>query len=615
MWQPVGTIYSLIFSTMAALIVLVALNATLWKFAPAFSFTTADMVIIFGIVSVASAASAEWTFVNMTYVHVFAGFAERDPAYADVFLKYLPSSMYFMDGSQVRDYVAGGNGWWYFVSRLDIWLPKIAMWTLLYGLITVALLCVNSIMRDAWLRRERLSFPIIQLPVAMVERDGRGPLWRSRIMWSAFAIMFAIDILNGLHYLYPNLPQVPVKEFVHDLRDVFTEQPMRSIGFTPISLYPFIAAMAIFVPSDLLFSVVFFFIVRKAILVILATYGLTSDTFAGGFLTPAPPYFTEQTWGALIGLFATAMWVARGYLKEVWQDIRTGAPAKDGGVSHRTAFTIFLACFAGVLAFLSMTDLPLYLMVPYFAAFVGFSMVVTRMRAQLGPPTHEFAYLGPNQLLMNFYGTRNITDKSASLLGTVFLGINRLSRSHPMPVQLEAMKMADIANVNQARMFRLLAVGLVVGLFLGALFFVQRGYVRGADPGWGDPKAVLDGVRNNPAGPSIAGMSMVFVGFAVVTVLDLVRFNFPGFWLHPVGYALSMNFGVDYYWSGLLVALLVKTSVQRYYGLRGYTRLRYAAFGILIAEYGAEMIWAVMAMVTRQSTYTISFNDRGLGIQ
>lgn len=613
-WQPTGTIYSLIFSTMAALIVLVAVNALLHKFAPKHAFTTADMVIIFGFVSVASAISGEWTFLNMQYVHVFASNAQREPLYRDVFLEHIPPTMYFTDINQIRDYVAGGNGFWYFLSRLDLWLPKILMWTLLYGAITISLLCVNSLMRDAWLRRERLSFPIVQLPVAMMEEDGKGPLWRSKTMWIAFILMFAIDILNGLHYLFPNLPSIPTKQYL-DLRNIFPDPPINAIGSTPIALYPFLAALGLFMPSGLLFSIIFFFFVRKTIQIILATYGFEGGTFAGGHLVPEPPYFTEQTWGALIGLFVTAMWIARKYLHEVWKDIRENNPAKDGGISHRTAFVVFIICITIVASFLGYGDMPLFLIAPYLLAFVGFSMVITRIRAQVGPPTREFAFLGPNQLLMNFYGTQNITQKNATILGTLFLGINRLSRSHPMPVQLEAMKMADNAKVNQRWMFGLLAAGLLVGLFIGAFWFVQKGYVKGSVNDWGDPLSIVRGVQEKSQGPSVAGMSMVFVGFSVVAVLDAIRFKIPGFWLHPVGYALSMNFGVDYYWFGLLIALIIKTLVQRYAGLKGYRQLRNVAFGVLIAEYTAEMIWATLAMLLRQSTYTIGFNERGVGTQ
>jgi hypothetical protein len=573
------------------------------------------MAVIFGIVSVASAISAEWTLLNMQYVHVFAGFSERDPAYRDVFLPNLPKSMFFTDAEQIRDYIAGGNGFWYFLSRLDLWAPKIAMWTLLYGAITVALLCVNSLMREAWLRRERLTFPIVQLPVAMIENDGRGPLWKNKTMWAAFLVVFTIDMLNGFQYLYPNLPSVPVKNFIPDLRNVFTEQPWKSMGLTPISLYPFIAAIAVLMPSDLLFSVIFFFLARKATLVIMAVYGISSDSFGGGFLTPAPPYFTEQTWGAIIGLFVTALWLSRGYLREVWTAIREGARATDGGLSHRAAFLLLVVCMGIVAAFTTLGDLPLYIMIPYLFAFLAFSFVLTRLRAQLGPPSHEFAFFGPNQLLMNFYGTRNLSEKDAVVLGTVFLGINRLSRSHVMPVQLEAMRVADVSGARLKPFFGLLAIALLAGLVIGSFWFVQKGYVKGGEPGWNDPKFVLDGIRSAPHGPNVVGMSMVFVGFAVVTLLDVVRFRVPGFWLHPAGYALSLNFGVDYYWFGLAVALVLKTLVQRYYGLAGFRQLRMAAFGVLLAEYSAELIWASVALVTHQSTYTIGFNERGFGAQ
>jgi hypothetical protein len=108
---------------------------------------------------------------------------------------------------------------------------------------------------------------------------------------------------------------------------------------------------------------------------------------------------------------------------------------------------------------------------------------------------------------------------------------------------------------------------------------------------------------------------MTIVGFAVVMILDALRFRFPGFPLHPAGYVLSMNYGVDYYWFGMLIALFIKNFVQRYFGLNGYDKLRQVAFGILIGEYAAETIWMTMALLTHQSTYTISFNDRSLGSQ
>jgi hypothetical protein len=129
---------------------------------------------------------------------------------------------------------------------------------------------------------------------------------------------------------------------------------------------------------------------------------------------------------------------------------------------------------------------------------------------------------------------------------------------------------------------------------------------------WTDAAGYLENILRDRKGPDVLGISMTMFGFAMVMALDAIRFKIPTFPLHPAGYVLSMNFGVDYYWFGLLIALFVKNFVQRYYGLRGYDKLRMVALGILLGEYAAETIWMGMALITKQSTYTISFNDRSL---
>ena len=106
-------------------------------------------------------------------------------------------------------------------------------------------------------------------------------------------------------------------------------------------------------------------------------------------------------------------------------------------------------------------------------------------------------------------------------------------------------------------------------------------------------------------------MAAVGVGFAFVLLLDFARFRVPGFPFHPAGYALAMNFGVDYYWFGLLIVLIVKVFVQRYYGLNGYDKLRHLAFGLILGEFVTEGIWAAFSMLNdRQATYSISINGK-----
>ena len=611
--QHVSSIFSMMVPPISALLFMLILNWPLRRLVPKLAFSQTDLIVFFCISSVGASVAGEFAFVThpMTYSYPF--YMRYDGTYQNQMGKHVPDIFAIKDLTMVKDFEGGGKGFALVLEKLPILLPR---WCAIGGLmlsVIFAMLCINSLMRGAWCERERLTFPLIQLPVAMTEGGGAGGMWRSKHMWIAFGVMFAIDILNGLNYLYPNLPSIPVKDwFLID--KMLKDAPWSNIGDFRISIYPFMAAIGLFMPSDMLLSFVVFFLLRKATHVVLAANGIPQSTFSGTGISPGPPYFDEQTWGAVLALFLGALWASKDYLSEVWRDIKSGGKSEDGGVAHRAAFVGLLLCVMVVVAYGVFGGLPIPYTLAYLGFFLIFSVVLTRVRAQLGPPTHEFAFFGSSAIMHRFLGTQWVSDPQANYLGQVFLFMNRIYRHHPAPYQLEAMKMAAMEKISQKKMFWMIAVATVIGLFL-AYFFLQIKVARTGDMSWNDAPTYVNNIVNNRHGPDTIGIVMTIVGFALVMIMDALRFRFPGFPLHPAGYMLSMNYGVDYYWFGLLIALMVKNFVQRYYGLRGYDKLRSVALGILVGEYAAETLWMIVALITHQSTYTISFNERTLGTQ
>jgi hypothetical protein len=610
-----SSIFSIMVPPISCLLLLIVLNVPLRLFLPKLSLSQTDLIVVFAITSVAGAVSGEFATMDEPFHRYMPQTAKTDATVRDYFMKQVPDSMAVKDLSQVQDIDGGGKDWHYaFHKFVTVLGPKIWPWVILLGAAGLAMLCINSLMREAWCEKERLAFPLIQLPVAMAEGGGSGGMWRSRYMWIAFAVMFSIDILNGLNYLYPNLPAIPVKT-LFQIDQAFKDPPWSQIGDFRISIFPFMAAIGLFMPSDMLISFVVFFLLRKFTHLILAANGIPQQTFSGSGIAPGPPYFDEQTWGAVIGLFLGAVWVSKEYLKGVWRDILRLRPSTDGGVRHAWAFLGLLVCSGVVVGFgVKLGGLPLPYAVLYFAAYLVFSIVVTRVRAQLGPPTHEFAFFGVNSLFGRFFGNRWLTDQQATWVTSGYLFMNRIYRNHPMPSQLEAMKMGQTERLRQRSLFVALAAAVFIGI-VGCFYFQDVYSYRTGSIGGSDGPGFLQKIVTDRHGPDVVGIVMTLFGFGMVMALDAIRFRFPGFPLHPAGYFLSMNFGVDYYWFGLLIALIVKNFVQRYYGLSGYDRLRAVALGILLGEYAAETIWLAMALITKQSTYTISFNDRSLGVQ
>jgi hypothetical protein len=607
--QGVDVILSLMVPPIATLLLLCVLNFILRRLRPRWAFSEAELVVIYGMVTVATAIASEWVGNITPLISSYALFQAQDRNFGAYILPNVPDFLFLKDPAALSDYKTGGFGWARVLQRLPLWWTPVLAWTLFLLLLAGAMLCVNSLMRDEWTDREKLAFPIIQLPMAMAQDGAASPFWRNRLMWAGFGVAAAIDLLNGLNFLYPWIPRLNVR-FLGDLSAIAPDPPFNAIGWTPIGLFPFITALAVFLPMDLLFSAIFFFFVRKAQQVVAASYGYPGGVFGGGWLVPAPPYFTEQSWGAFLGLFCSALWIARGYLRQVWREIWTRSAVETRTVPHRWSFLGLLACLLGLGGFGAAAGLAPGFVILYMLIFLAFSVAVTRLRAQLGPPTHEMAFMGPNQLIVDFNGTQGLAPATIARLATEFHFMNRIHRTDPMPAMLETMKMGERSQMSQRGLFLAILLAIAAGSLAGHLVRIYVGYRYGAPGAGGDTASVAANLIHTPRTPNSIAMFFVFVGMGVVFLLDFARFRLPWFPFHPAGYALAMNFGVDYYWFGLLVAFVVKGAVQRYSGLRGYRKLHAIALGVILGEFTMETLWAIMTMVGRFATYSISINGR-----
>src|SRR5262249_38340878 len=142
--------------------------------------------------------------------------------------------------------------------------------------------------------------------------------------------------------------------------------------------------------------------------------------------------------------------------------------------------------------------------------FLAFSVALTRMRAQLGPPTHEMAFMGPNQLLVDFWGTQGAPVALVARTVTLFHFTNRIHRTHPMPTQLELMKMAERTGTSQGVLFAAGIIAVIAASVFGHLTRIWLGYHYGAPMGGSDVTNVVNEFTTNPRLPN--GVAMLFVG-------------------------------------------------------------------------------------------------------
>jgi len=359
--------------------------------------------------------------------------------------------------------------------------------------------------------------------------------------------------------LYPTLPQLSVRHDARNLGEYLTVPPWNSAGWIPLPLYPFIIAMGFLLPLDLSFSVWFFYLFRKAQLVLLGIFPAPQY--------PRMPYFGQQSFGAWFIYCAFALYTARGHLRGVW---RRAIGRKDGAaddseepVSYRTALIAIVIGLAFLFVFTLEAGMGWAVILPFFLIYLMLCIGIARMRAELGPPAHEMANgMDAGNIIGTIVGTKALGAGSLSVFPLMWWFTGRGYRTNIAPGQLEGFKMAAVARASPRRLgwAMLLALGLGGLAAFWAALHLQ--YQIGEQPGgmiphnWGQFNDHASKILN-PSGPDWPGIAFMGIGAIFTLFLFGMRQIFVWWPFHPAGYALSMAFGVDYFWSCLVISSIL----------------------------------------------------------
>ena len=316
------------------------------------------------------------------------------------------------------------------------------------------------------------------------------------------------------------------------------------------------------------------------------------------------PYLNQQSFGAWFSIILFALWTARGHFRLVWaKALNPKSNVIDDlqePMSYRTAVLGILLGMGFLTLFCLKAGMTLPVVLMYFGFFFLLSIGITRVRAELGPPAHEMAgNLNGSFLLTLFAGTTGVGIQNLTIMTMFWWFSGRGYRTHPMPCQLEAMKMAQQGGVNM----RGLGAAMMFALFVGGLasFWAALHLQYGAginkmtDHNWGQFQQVK-AWADTPVQPDFWGQIWVGVGAITAGGMQWMRTRFLWWPFHPAGYAISLNFGAEYYWSCLVLSSLIKYFVLRYGGYRLNRQVMPFMFGLILGEYGVGAFWSLLSI-------------------
>ncbi len=191
-----STTSSLFCNAIFTLFVIVFINefSKLWLKSGLFS--QGELLSIYIMVSSASALCGE--SVGQQLVRNISSsfwFATPENEWATLFNHYLPKWLTVDEKIALKSFYDGAHGsssLLYTPSHIKAWLFPLLPWLALILLLVFIMICINIVVRRQWIEYEKLTYPVIQLPLAMTGEQ--NSLLKNKRMWTGFSIGAGITL-------------------------------------------------------------------------------------------------------------------------------------------------------------------------------------------------------------------------------------------------------------------------------------------------------------------------------------------------------------------------------------------------------------------------------------
>jgi len=477
-----------------------------------------------------------------------------------------------------------------------IWAVPLGWWLCLIGALAFALLCMAVMLRKQWVENERLVYPLIS-PVADLIASSESErllpeIARHRLFRIGFGAGLGIMAWNALVFFWPTLPRV---DYFHHWWNLLRNYPTMTSGF---NIYTF--GFGYFANVDVLFSVWLFYLI----------YWAQTGFFARVGFDMGPGTGTVAGWectGGLFAMVAWALWSSRGHLKAVaHKALDSKCEVDDSGelLSYRTALLGFVGGTGFALFWFYSAGMEMgvgvVLILGMYVTFLGLAKVVSESgMLYLAWP------VSPQALVAGAMGLQTMAAGSIITMGFTE-GLFFHGKGMFMSGFAQTAKMADLAGGNTRRLAFGMGLALVVGVTLCFSIMIGWGYENGAYNlhefpfryGRVNLFPKVAGQVQSAEGFATTRMMFFGLGVGVMSLMTFLRYRFPWWPIHPIGFAIGANGRIMKSVFAIFWAWACKALILRIGGVVLYQRLRPFFVGLLAGyalgvglSFAVDCIW------------------------
>ena len=577
-----------------------------------FKLTRGELVVIFCMPLIGATMPTYFIGKLLAYISAPHYMASAENQWAVYFGTYLPTFAVMPEGEAVR--------WFYEGLPLGASIPWTDWFVPVFWWITVVTafygccLFLMVILRKQWVVHERIDFPLMELPLAILEPPEEGrffriPVLNQGVFWLGFVPPLLIISWNMISYFTPTFPAIPWH--------------LPSIAFGPefrpmrVNLYPVVVGFGYFIKLDLLFGLWLFNVLTTLEVGFLNRLGFKTE-FAGLHST-TPLAIGAQSGGAVIVILLVGFWMGRGHLKDVFRKAFKSDSSVDDSdeiLSYRTAVYGFLICGLYLAAWHYWTGMELrFLPLFMFGTLIAY-LGITRLIAESGVISLRIPLM-PQSFGVIVMGSNLLTQRTLISVALSY-ALTSDVKTNIMPALAHSLRLFETLHTHRRKLVWPLVVAMASGMFATFIYTIYVGYEYGAanhgsmftqDAASGPWDEMVKRAKS-PDGPAWELISFIAAGAATCGLMMFVRYRYPGFPLHPVGFAAGPAIPVRDLAAPFFIVWVAKSVIVRLGGIQSYRAARPFFIGLILGHFvGASISFVVDMIWFPGQGHSVPFSD------
>lgn len=554
--------------------------------------TSTELLTISTMGMVAACMQGEW--LSGWFLGIITGptyFATAENRWGDLLIQYLPDWA-IIDADATKGFYEGltGGG-----IPLASWTP-LFWWATFVGAVLLANVSISVILRRQWMENERLPFPVaaalLELTGVSGSRGTLRALLQVRLFWIGFWIVFGIICWNVTSWFVFALPPIPLLHGATSVKQIVIGRGFPNYILTD-SLLTFV--FGYFTKSDVLFSLWFFNLLTVLQIGTFARLGFNMGS--ADPWTSSDPAVGWQNFGGMVVFVLWGLWIARDHLRQVFSKAFTRAGTLDDSgelMSYRTSVLSFLFCNIYFALFFRIAGMDWGPILAFGFAiwilYLGLSriMVESGLVFMRGPITAQ-------AFTWHLFGVTGMGPASAALIGLTY-AFTCDTKTLGMTAMAHIPRFGAAMNIrSRKRLVPAIMLGCLIGACTVFTFTLYEGYHVAGSYNFGVKS--FNGHLDGPVGAWQLAANRIqegslstdwnrisfFGGGGVFTALLIfVRYQFPGFPLHPIGFVFPATVVSRRLVTSVFLIWLVKTIILKLGGLERYRMATPFFLGLLV---------------------------------